>query len=450
MHYFSLDTTGVESFFSDLIDYQSPQLQTALDQLKNKSGLGGEFTGWMDLPYPTTADLQVLQETAEYFKNECKYVVCIGIGGSYLGTKAIISALETPWACNEGKTEILFAGNNLDEDYIAGLLHFLSNKPFGIINISKSGTTTEPAIAFRLLKALLIKQVGTERARHLIVAITDETKGILRTMVNTEGYASFVIPSNVGGRFSVLSPVGLLPIAIAGYDIKSLLAGARNMAEKVSPRISPKLNEAARYAWLRYLLYKQGRKIEILGNYTSSLSDLEEWWKQLFGESEGKERRGIFPATVNFTSDLHSLGQWIQESERTIFETILLVSNPREEVRIPYEESNLDGLNFLAEKRISQINRLASLGTFIAHQDGGVPVFRITIDSISEYTIGGLIYFFEMAVAIGGYLLGVNPFDQPGVEAYKNNMFALMDKPGYEKQTLELKMQLKKKNLESL
>ena len=324
---------------------------------------------------------------------------------------------------------MLYAGQNIGEDYLAELQKLLTGRKFGIIVISKSGTTTEPAIAFRLLKEQLEKQAGKEAAKDLIVAVTDASKGALRTLATQEGYETYVIPDNVGGRFSVLTPVGLLPIACAGHDISKLLGGARDM-ERETLHASD-TNPSLIYARLRNALYLDGKKIELLVNFNPRLHYFSEWWKQLYGESEGKDGKGIFPASVDFTTDLHSMGQWIQQGERTIFETVISVAKPAVEHRVPMDAADLDGINYLAGKRIDEVNKMAELGTKMAHVDGGVPNIRIEIPQIDEYSLGQLIYFFEKACGISGYMLGVNPFNQPGVEAYKRNMFKLLHKPGY-------------------
>jgi len=367
-------------------------------------------------------------------------VVAVGIGGSYLGAKAVIEALSNTFAAYEpANTRVLFAGQNIGEDYMAELQEYLRNRKFGIIVISKSGTTTEPAIAFRLLKEQLEAQVGRDEARKRIVAITDEKRGALRTLATAEGYETYIIPDNVGGRFSVLTPVGLLPIAVAGFDIHALVKGAADMAEAT---INGTDTQALAYAETRNALYRAGKKIEILVNYNPKLHFFSEWWKQLYGESEGKDGKGIFPASVDNTTDLHSMGQWIQEGERIIFETVISVEKSEHKLEIPFDESNLDGLNYIAGKRIDQVNKMAELGTRIAHIDGDVPNMKITVPEISAYNLGSLIYFFEAAVGISGYILGVNPFNQPGVEAYKRNMFALLEKPGYEKETEAIRAKL--------
>ncbi len=406
----------------------------AITTLEEGSGAGNDFLGWVKLPSETPAELlDRINATAARLQENCDYVVCVGIGGSYLGAKAVNTALadnfEYYYAPEPKRPKVLYAGQNIGEEYTAELEKLLTGKRFGIIVISKSGTTTEPAIAFRILKEQLEKQAGKEAAKDLIVAITDEKKGALRTLATQEGYETYVIPDNVGGRFSVLTPVGLLPIAVAGHDIKKLMAGAVEM-EKSTLRPNED-NIAETYARMRNALYRSGKKIEILANFDPKLHYFGEWWKQLYGESEGKEGKGIYPAAVDFTTDLHSMGQWIQEGERTIFETVISVAKPAVERRVPSDEANLDGLNYIAGKRIDEVNKMAELGTQMAHVDGGVPNMRIVIESLDEHTLGGLIYFFEKACGISGYMLGVNPFNQPGVEAYKKNMFTLLKKPGY-------------------
>lgn len=417
----------------------------ALTTLEEGTGAGNDFLGWQKLPSETPAELvERIEKTAARLRQNCDYVVCVGIGGSYLGAKAVNSALadnfEFYYAPNPGEPKVLYAGQNISEDYTAQLEKLLTGKRFGIIVISKSGTTTEPAIAFRILKEKLEKEQGKEKAKDLIVAITDEKKGALRTMATNEGFETYVIPDNVGGRFSVLTPVGLLPIAVAGHDIKLLLKGAADM-ENTTLHASPS-NPALTYARLRNALYRSGKKIELLVNFDPRLHYFSEWWKQLYGESEGKDGKGIFPASVDFTTDLHSMGQWIQQGERSIFETVISVAKPSVERRIPEDKDNLDGINYLAGKRIDEVNKMAELGTKMAHVDGGVPNIRIEIEQVDEYSLGQLIYFFEKACGISGYMLGVNPFNQPGVEAYKKNMFALLDKPGYEEESKKIKARL--------
>ena len=412
---------------------------TSLSKLVDGTGLGNDFLGWVKLPGEVSAELlEDIVATAASLRSNCEAVVCIGIGGSYLGAKAVIEALGNSFGRHNGP-EVLFAGQNIGEDYLYELQEHLQGRRFGIIVISKSGTTTEPAIAFRLLKEQLEKAVGREEASKLIVAITDAKRGALRTLATTEGYKTFVIPDNVGGRFSVLTPVGLLPIAVAGYDVKALVAGA---AEMESATLEGRDTSAIEYACTRNALYRAGKKIEILVNYNPKLHFMSEWWKQLYGESEGKDHKGIFPASVDNSTDLHSMGQWIQDGERTIFETVLSVEEQRHTVVIPTDADNLDGLNYLAGKRVDQVNKMAELGTRLAHVDGGVPNLRITIPTLSEKYLGQLIYFFEVACGISGYILDVNPFNQPGVEDYKRNMFALLEKPGYEKETEAIKSRL--------
>ena len=419
------------------VDALRPAAEAAAETLEKGTGEGNDFLGWLHLPSSIgEAELADIEATAAQLRNSCEYVVTIGIGGSYLGAKAVIEALSSSFdAYQGGKCKVLFAGNNIGEDYIAELMDLLKGKKFGIVVISKSGTTTEPAIAFRLLKDMLEKQEGKQEAAKRIVAITDAKKGALRSLATQEGYKTYVIPDNVGGRFSVLTPVGLLPIAVAGFDIKALVAGAVEIENDDNENVFT-------YAQTRNALYQSGKKIEILVNFCPRLHYFAEWWKQLYGESEGKDHLGIFPASVDFTTDLHSMGQWIQDGERTIFETVLSVGDQSHSVVIPHDEANLDGLNFLAGKRVDEVNKMAELGTRLAHVDGGVPNLLITIPTLNEKYLGQLIYFFEKACAISGYMLGVNPFDQPGVESYKKNMFALLGKPGYEAQKAELEARL--------
>ncbi len=414
--------------------------------LHTGEGAGNDFLGWVHLPSSITdAELAAIEEQAARLRDRAEAVVCIGIGGSYLGARAVLEALSDPFAALRPRREgpaVLFAGQNLSEEYTAALLDALKERSFAVIVISKSGTTTEPAIAFRLLRAELERRYGKQGAAERIVAITDRARGALKTLATQEGYATFVIPDDVGGRYSVLTPVGLLPLAVAGIDIRALVRGAVEL-ERVTAEDTPfDENPAARYAAVRNLLYAEGKKIEILGSYEPALQYLNEWWKQLYGESEGKEGRGIFPASVTLTADLHSMGQYIQQGERILFETIVSVAEPAHRVEVGSDAENLDGLNFLAGRRISEVNRMAELGVQLAHVDGGVPNLRIEIPRIDARTVGALLYFFEKACGISGYLLGVNPFDQPGVEAYKKNMFALLGKPGYEKESEEIRKRL--------
>ena len=443
-----IDIKNTYGFVSEqvIMDYES-SVKNANEMLHNGSGKGNDFLGWLHLPTSITeSHLADIEQTAKVLQENCEIVVVIGIGGSYLGAKAVIEALSNSfdWLQKERKAPVVvYAGQNIGEDYLYELQMLLKDKKFGIISISKSGTTTEPAIAFRLLKTQLEEQQGKEAAQKLIVAITDKSRGALRTLSTQEGYKTFVIEDNIGGRFSVLSPVGLLPIAVAGYDVRKLVEGAVSMENKCALETSFAENPAAIYAAVRNELYRKGKKIEILVNYNPKLHFLAEWWKQLYGESEGKEQKGIFPAATDFTTDLHSMGQWIQDGERTIFETVISVENSKYEKTVPFNVENLDGLNFLAGKRIDQVNKMAELGTMLAHVDGGVPNMKISVPALEEYYLGQLIYFFEKACGISGYLLGVNPFDQPGVEAYKKNMFALLEKPGYEKETQAIKSKIK-------
>ena len=418
----------------------------AQQALENGTCAGNDFLGWLHLPSSISAEFMTeLQECAQTLRENCDTVVVAGIGGSYLGARAVIEALSNSfqWLTNKGENPtILFAGNNIGEDYLYELTEYLKDKKFGVINISKSGTTTETALAFRLLKKQCEEQRGKETARKVIVAITDAKKGAARTCADKEGYASFIIPDNVGGRFSVLTPVGLLPIAVAGFDIAKLVKGAADMELAAASDVPFSENICAQYAAVRNALYQEGKKIEILVNFQPKLHFMNEWWKQLYGESEGKDFKGIFTAAVDFSTDLHSMGQWIQEGERTIFETVVSVEETEHKLLFPSDEENLDGLNFLAGKRVDEVNKMAELGTQLAHVDGGVPNMRLIVPRLNEYYIGQMIYFFEKACGVSGLILGVNPFNQPGVEAYKKNMFALLGKPGYEKETEAIKARL--------
>ncbi|MDR1761994.1 MAG: glucose-6-phosphate isomerase [Bacteroidales bacterium] len=422
------------------------KVKECTEMLYKGTGKGSDFLGWLTLPGSITDQfLTEIQEAANVLRKNCEIVVVAGIGGSYLGARSVIDALSNSFewlAPGKNNPIIVYAGNNISEDYLAELSDLLKTKKFGIINISKSGTTTETALAFRILKTQLENQVGKAQAQKLIIAVTDAKKGALRTLATQEGYKTFVIPDNVGGRFSVLTPVGLLPIAVAGFDIKQLVKGAQDMEKSCGENVPFAENPAAIYAAVRNELYKNGKKIEILVNYHPKLHYIGEWWKQLYGESEGKELKGIFPAGVDFSTDLHSMGQWIQEGERSIFETVISIAEPNRKVEVPSDKDNLDGLNFLAGKRVDQVNKMAELGTQIAHVDGQVPNLHIEMPKLDEYYIGQLFYFFEKACGLSGYILGVNPFDQPGVEAYKKNMFALLEKPGYEKETEAIKKRL--------
>ena len=422
------------------------RVAAAQAQLEEATCPGNDFLGWLHLPSSITPEfLGEVKACADVLRQHCDTVVVAGIGGSYLGARAVIEALGNSfaWLTNKGENpDILFAGNNIGEDYLYELTQYLKTRQFGVINISKSGTTTETALAFRLLKKQCEEQRGKEMARKVIVAVTDARKGAARTTADKEGYTNFIIPDNVGGRFSVLTPVGLLPIAVAGFDVEALVKGAADMERATAPEVPFAQNPSAVYAAARNVLYQQGKKIEILVNFQPKLHYMNEWWKQLYGESEGKDLKGIFPAAVDFSTDLHSMGQWIQEGERTIFETVVSVENPEHTLLFPHDEENLDGLNFLSGKRVDEVNKMAELGTRLAHVDGGVPNIRVCIDRLDAYNLGQLIYFFEKACGISGLILGVNPFNQPGVEAYKKNMFALLGKPGYEKETEAIKTRI--------
>ena len=414
--------------------------------LLEKTGKGNDFLGWTTLPTSISetelADYEVT--AAKLVAKNIDLFVVIGIGGSYLGAKAVVDALSDSFAhLKERKNPfILFAGQNISEDYLFELRELLKTKEYAMAVISKSGTTTEPALAFRLLKQDIENKYGKSEANERIIAITDASKGALRSLATTEGYKTFVIPDDVGGRYSVLTPVGLLAIAVAGFDIRLLVKGAVDMQKATGADVPFEENLSAQYAAVRNELYKNGKKIEILVNFNPKLHFLAEWWKQLYGESEGKDGLGIFPAAVDFSSDLHSMGQYIQEGERTLFETVISIASPNREVRIPVDKADLDGLNFLAGKRVDEVNKMAELGTMLAHVDGGVPNIRIVLPKLNEYFLGQLIQFFEVACGLSGYTLGVNPFDQPGVEAYKKNMFALLEKPGFEEATKAIKKRL--------
>ena len=425
------------------------QTEAANLLLENGQGAGNDYIGWVHLPSSITDEfLAEVEESARVLRERCQVVIVAGIGGSYLGARAVNEALASSFdafVANDRKNPyVVYAGNNIGEDYLAELMEFLADKQFGIINISKSGTTTETALAFRLLKTMLEKQVGKAEAQKRIVAVTDRAKGALRSLATKEGYKTFVIPDNVGGRFSVLTPVGLLPIAVAGGNIRELVRGAVEMEKATDIKVPYAENPACQYAAIRNALYQGGKKIEILVNFNPKLHYFSEWWKQLYGESEGKDHKAIFPASVDFTTDLHSMGQWIQDGERTIFETVISIEKANKTVLVPTDEENLDGLNFLAGKRVDEVNKNAELGTQLAHVDGGVPNIHISFEKIDEFNIGQFIYFFERACGISGYVLGVNPFNQPGVEAYKKNMFALLNKPGYEAESKAIQARLAK------
>jgi len=428
-----LSTKNAHSFLSPAaIPNEIPRAEQAYQELITQTGKGNDFLGWLNLPEEITpAVLADLKRTAEELAAHSEVVVVVGIGGSYLGARAVIEALQHPFKSllpHEKTPLVLFAGNSMGEDYHKALMDVLDIKDYAVIVISKSGTTTEPAIAFRILKEHCEKKYGKTAAQKRIVAITDEKRGALKKLSAEENYQAFVIPDDVGGRYSVLTPVGLLPIACAGFDIEKLVMGAKNMREKLLQTPTFNENIALQYALSRYLLYKEGKKLELVVAYEPQLFFFIEWFKQLFGESEGKEGKGIFPAGAVFSTDLHSLGQYIQEGERHLFETVLSVEKVASHLPIPFDHNDLDGLNYLQQKTIHNINLTAEEGTRLAHLSGNVPNIRIVIPEISEETLGELIYFFEFSCALGGYLLDVNPFDQPGVEAYKSNMFRLLGK----------------------
>ena len=444
----SLNITKAASFLAEgAVKAYEPKVKAAQEALENGTCEGNDFLGWLHLPSSITPEfLDEIQAVANTLREKCEVVVVAGIGGSYLGARAVIEGLGNSfaWLVNDKKNPtILFAGNNIGEDYLYELTSYLKDKKFGVINISKSGTTTETALAFRLLKKQCEDQRGKDEAKDVIVAVTDAKKGAARTCADKEGYKSFIIPDNVGGRFSVLTPVGLLPIAVAGFDVKQLVAGAADMEKACGKDVAFEENPAAIYAATRQALYTQaGKKIEIVCNFQPKLHYFAEWWKQLYGESEGKDEKGIFPAACDFTTDLHSMGQWIQQGERSIFETVISVETPNEKLLFPHDDENLDGLNFLEGKRVDEVNKMAELGTRLAHVDGGVPNILVSVPELNAYYLGQLIYFFEKACGISGLLEEVNPFNQPGVEAYKKNMFALLNKPGYEAESKAIQERL--------
>jgi glucose-6-phosphate isomerase len=443
----SVDISNIYDFVSNkqVFTYKD-ELMHNQELLETKTGKGNDFLGWINLPSCTSSEeLKTIEDVAIDLRSKSEIVVVVGIGGSYLGAKAVIEALSNSFSNlipKSGNPVVLFAGQNICEDYHKELLDLLDNHSYSIVVISKSGTTTEPAVAFRLLKQHLESKVGKVEASQRIVAITDKSKGALRKLADQEGYRTFVISDDIGGRYSVLTPVGLLPIAIAGFSIYDMIAGAKSAEKDTSMEVRFDENPACIYAAARNALYRKGKNVEILVNYTPKLHYLTEWWKQLYGESEGKENKGIFPAGVDFTSDLHSMGQYIQEGERILFETVLSVGSPNKTLTIPNDPANLDQLNFLSGKRYSEVNRMAELGTILAHIDGGVPSIKIEIPELTPYWLGYTMYFFERACALSGYTINVNPFDQPGVEEYKKNMFALLGKPGFEAKGKELRHRL--------
>jgi glucose-6-phosphate isomerase len=447
MEALKVDISKVFGFVSKADIYSlSAKAIESVKALEKKTGKGNDFLGWVNLPSSTSdMELKDIEKTAATIRNQADAVVVIGIGGSYLGTRAVAETLSHSFLHLIKKKKnpiILYAGQNMGEDYLNELMETLDDLKYALVVISKSGTTTEPAIAFRILKNHLEKKVGRAAAKNLIVAITDVRKGALRVTATQEGYKTYVIPDDIGGRYSVLTPVGLVPLAIAGFDIRALIKGAMDM-EKISSSSAPfEQNPSCLYAAARTMLYRSGKKIEILANFENKLHFLGEWWKQLFGESEGKEGKGIFPASVDFSADLHSMGQYIQEGERLLIETVISINETKTKLLIPKDKEDLDGLNYIAGKHVDAVNKMAELGTMLAHVDGGVPNIRIELPQLNEYYLGQLMYFFEKACGISGYLLGVNPFDQPGVEAYKKNMFALLEKRGFEEETRKIKSRI--------
>ncbi len=440
--YLKVDYSNATSFFDEAeLPKIEKEIQSAHNELHNKTGKGNDFLGWVSLPEDyNKEEFTRIQTSAAKIQSDSEVLLVIGIGGSYLGAKAAIDMLNKHFDKNR-KLEVIFVGHHISSTYMMDLIDYIDGKDFSINVISKSGTTTEPAIAFRAFKKLLIEKYGKEEARTRIYATTDKAKGALRTLADQEGYETFVVPDDVGGRFSVLTAVGLLPIAATGVDIEAMMQGAKDAMKEYNEGSLE--NEAYKYVAVRNLLYRSGKKIEMLVNYEPALYFVGEWWKQLYGESEGKDKLGIFPASASFSTDLHSLGQYIQDGERHLFETVLNVEKPRREMKVLEDDLNLDGLNYLAGKSVDYVNKKAFLGTLLAHTDGGVPNIIINIPEISAYSFGYMVYFFEVACGVSGYLLGVNPFNQPGVEDYKRNMFALLEKPGYEDLTSELKKRLK-------
>jgi glucose-6-phosphate isomerase len=443
----SINLKGVNQFISfEEVSALAQQSVRHIDSLKAGTGAGNDFLGWINLPDDILTQLDRIEKIAKHIRKVSDTTVVIGIGGSYLGARAVIDALSHSFSSSlkTKQHEIFYAGQNICEDYLADLLEILDHRNYSIVVISKSGTTTEPAIAFRILKDHLEKKIGKVVAADRIIAITDGKKGALRSLAETNGYETFIIPDNVGGRYSVLTPVGLLPIAISGLDIHLIIKGARAMMEITRDNKKASTNPALLYAASRNLLLQKGKHVEILVGFTPRLVYFTEWWKQLFGESEGKDAKGIFPASVNFTTDLHSMGQYIQDGQRMLFETMLSIDVSKKKIIIPMEKEDEDQLNYLAGKRLSEVNHNAETGTALAHNDGSVPIISLKIPLLDEFYIGQLIYLFEISCAISGYILDVNPFDQPGVEAYKNNMFALLLKPGFEEAAKKIKERLKK------
>ena len=419
------------------------QIKTAHKALHEKTGAGNDFLGWVTLPSDyDKEEFARIKKAAEKIRNDSDVLVVIGIGGSYLGAKAAIDFLSGPFYNYTEKTQIIFAGNSISPNYINGLLKAIEGKDISVNVISKSGTTTEPAIAFRIFKKYMEDKYGKEEAKSRIYATTDKARGALKGLADAEGYETFVVPDDVGGRYSVLTAVGLLPIAVCGADIDALMKGAADASEYYAAE-DVEENDCYKYAAIRNILYRKGKTVEMLVNYDPELQYFIEWWKQLFGESEGKDNKGIFPSGASFSTDLHSMGQYIQEGLRNLFETVLYVENSKTDITIGTDPGNIDGLNFLSGKTVDFVNKKAFEGTLLAHTDGGVPNLVLKLKALDEYTLGQLIYFFEKACGISGYLLGVNPFNQPGVESYQKNMFALLGKPGYEAEKENLEKRLK-------
>ncbi len=430
-----LDYTNLTDVLdNDALAQIQPELTRVFRATLQKTGAGNNFLGWVDLPHQIEESfLQDIQQCAEGLRAKSDIIVSVGIGGSYLGAKAVIEALQGPFGGHaEGDVPLLFAGQNISSWYMQDLLSLLEGKDFSVVVISKSGTTTEPGLAFRILKDALEKKHGKSGARERIVAITDKARGALKQLADGEGYKTYVIPDDVGGRFSVLTPVGLLPIACAGINIQDFVKGFAEMTTALIGEEDVMKNPALAYAAIRTLLYRRGKKIEVLVNFEPALQYISEWWKQLFGESEGKDGKALFPAGVGFTTDLHSMGQLLQDGERNLFESFLIVKKNSHKVLVPHDDNNLDGLNYLEGKNLDEVNFSAYQGTALAHRDGGAPSMTIELPELTPYYLGQLLYFFEIAVAVSGYMLEVNPFDQPGVEAYKKNMFALLGKAGFE------------------
>jgi glucose-6-phosphate isomerase len=441
----SINLKNTSSFISyEEVVALAQQSVRHLESLNAGNGQGNDFLGWLSLPDDILVQLDKIEKTAKHLRSVSDTTVILGIGGSYLGARAVTEALSHSFSplLKTKHHDVLYAGQNICEDYLSDLLEVLDGRDYSIVVISKSGTTTEPAIAFRILKDHLERKVGKPVAATRIIAITDAKKGALRSLAETNGYETFIIPDNIGGRYSVLTPVGLLPIAISGLDIRKFVKGAKAMEEFTRNNKNAASNPSLLYAAARNLILQSGKPIEILVGFTPRLHFFCEWWKQLYGESEGKDGKGIFPASVDMTTDLHSLGQYIQDGQRILFETMISVKNPAKRLTIPLEKDDSDQLNYLAGKRLSEVNHNAEQGTILAHNDGGVPIITITVPSLDEFYTGQLMYFFEMACALSGYILDVNPFDQPGVEAYKKNMFTLLNKPGFEEAGKKLKERL--------